>query len=66
MCFIVGDNIFTGDTLFYLCYGRTDLAGGDDNKMEKSLEKLTSIPFSIAYPGHGIPFKKEDNKNINK
>lgn len=53
---ILGDNIvFSGDTLFNLGIGRTDLAGGDYAKlMESIITKLMVLPDStVVYPGHG-------------
>lgn len=46
---------FTGDAIFYMSFGRTDLSGGSWEKMKASLNRLTSIipPKTILYPGHG-------------
>lgn len=56
VCFVCEKEkiIFSGDTLFYHSIGRTDLEGGDYNKIQKSLEKILAYPddFKI-YPGHG-------------
>lgn len=53
------DLIFTGDTLFKDGYGRTDLPGGSERELEKSLEELKKIlkPGITVYPGHGEIFK---------
>lgn len=46
--------IFTGDTLFCGSMGRTDLPGGDDTQMSRSLLCLSQLPHdTVAYPGHG-------------
>lgn len=46
---------FTGDTIFHMSFGRTDLPGGSWEKLKASLDRLTSIipPHTILYPGHG-------------
>lgn len=56
VCFLVGDKIFTGDTLFYECVGRTDLPGGNFEQIKKNIEeKLFTLDENIkVYPGHGI------------
>lgn len=61
ICLSDGDFIFTGDTLFKDGYGRTDLPGGSEEKMEESLEKLKNLfkPGTSIYPGHGDTFKIE-------
>lgn len=56
VCFWKEDEkfIFSGDTLFYRSYGRTDLIGGSDEKLIKSLKSLLFLPDDTAvYPGHG-------------
>lgn len=46
--------IFTGDTLFRMSIGRTDLQGGSHSEIMQSLEKLKVLPSeTIVYPGHG-------------
>ncbi len=59
ICLLAGDFVFTGDTLFKDGYGRTDLPGGCQEDLEKSLEKLKKIlkPGIAVYPGHGEIFK---------
>jgi hydroxyacylglutathione hydrolase len=45
--------VFTGDTLFADSCGRTDLAGGSEEDMMRSLRKLMRLPAATAvYPGH--------------
>lgn len=54
VCFLVGENLFTGDTLFVGAAGRTDLIGGSLNTLIKSIEeKLIVLPKqTIVWPGH--------------
>ena len=54
LCYLCGDHLITGDTLFAQSYGRCDLWGGDIQLMRSSLERLSHLPKStIIYPGHG-------------
>ena len=53
-CYLMGDDLFTGDTLFNCSIGRTDFPTGNMNMMEKSLNKLmNSLDDNVkCYPGH--------------
>lgn len=55
VCYLIGDDIFTGDTLFYESVGRTDLPGGNFNQIKTNIqEKLFTLDDNIkVYPGHG-------------
>ncbi len=51
-----GNNLFTGDTLFFNTVGRTDLPTGDSLKLQESLEIFKKFSKNtICYPGHGAP-----------
>ena len=54
-CFLVEDNVFTGDTLFNSSIGRTDFLGGSYNELINSIEtKLMTLDNNVnVYPGHG-------------
>jgi glyoxylase-like metal-dependent hydrolase (beta-lactamase superfamily II) len=46
--------LFTGDTLYKVSHGRTDVFGGSPAKMVFSLRRLKDLPPSThVYPGHG-------------
>jgi glyoxylase-like metal-dependent hydrolase (beta-lactamase superfamily II) len=46
--------LFSGDTLFYSDYGRTDLPGGSEEQIIVSLRRLFEMDGKITvYPGHG-------------
>ena len=50
---LVGDALFSGDTLFRGSHGRTDFPTGNPIEMIQSLEKLLQLPDEvIVYPGH--------------
>jgi hydroxyacylglutathione hydrolase len=53
-CFLVGDRLVAGDTLFVQGCGRVDLPGGDADQMYYSLtQKLARLPReTVLYPGH--------------
>ncbi|HPG30257.1 MAG TPA: MBL fold metallo-hydrolase [bacterium] len=58
--------LFTGDTIFYGTYGRTDLRGGNEKDIINSLKKIISGYGGYKiFPGHGrdstIEFEKENN-----
>ena len=48
--------LFSGDTLFRMGYGRTDLPGGNMGQLINSLDRLFELPSDVrVYPGHGDP-----------
>jgi glyoxylase-like metal-dependent hydrolase (beta-lactamase superfamily II) len=52
-CFLVDGMLVSGDTLFIEGCGRTDLPGGDDAEMYRSVQRLASLPDdTVVYPGH--------------
>ena len=50
---ICEDALFTGDTLFRLSAGRTDMPGGDMKTELRSLRRIAGLPGDYeVYPGH--------------
>ena len=66
VCLVVGDVIFSGDTLFRCSCGRTDFAGGDYREMLQSLARLGNLPGSYrVYPGHDQPTTLDYERRVN-
>lgn len=71
MCYLIEDNLFSGDTLFQRSIGRTDFPGGDFKKISRSVKDiLFTLPDdTTVYPGHGpkttIGFEKKYNEILN-
>ena len=54
VCYLCGNALFSGDTLFAGSCGRTDLPGGDWNTILESLKRLSQLKGDFTvYPGHG-------------
>lgn len=54
VCYIVNDVMFSGDTLFKLSIGRTDMPDGDTNTLMSSLKRLEKIEGDyLLLTGHG-------------
>src|SRR5690606_5197769 len=52
-CFLVGDKLVAGDTLFLEGCGRTDFPGGDADAMYHSLQALARLSGDpVVHPGH--------------
>ena len=54
VCFLVGNTLFTGDTLLIGKCGRTDFQGGSAGALYDSvMNKLFTLPdYMLIYPGH--------------
>ncbi len=58
--------LFSGDTLFHLSIGRTDLITGSSKTVESSLKKLSVLPPETkVYPGHGQTTTIGDELRLN-
>lgn len=52
-CFLVEDNLVSGDTLFIQACGRCDLPGGNAEQMYYSLKRLSELDErTVLFPGH--------------
>lgn len=67
ICLLADKYLISGDTLFELSIGRTDLPGGDHTQIITSIrEKLYILPDdTVVFPGHGpktsIGMEKKNN-----
>ena len=53
VCYQIGKDLFTGDTLFEHGWGRTDLPGGSEHDMFTSLRRLIPMAKTMEiHPGH--------------
>lgn len=62
----IEDKLFSGDTLFRLSVGRTDLYGGSNHKLIQSLRLIETFDENVmVYPGHDetttIGFELDNN-----
>ena len=58
--------LFSGDTLFHLSIGRTDLITGSKKTVDSSLKKLVALPPETkVYPGHGAATTIGDELRLN-
>ncbi|WP_433944082.1 MBL fold metallo-hydrolase [Paenibacillus sp. SN-8-1] len=68
--FLSGNDLFSGDVLFKMSVGRTDLPGGRERDLYDSIKgKLFRMPDEVkVYPGHGpkttIGFEKSNNPYV--
>ena len=58
--------LFSGDTIFADGVGRTDRPGGDEEKLEESINRIMELDFNILLPGHGEPILKDAKKVLHK
>jgi glyoxylase-like metal-dependent hydrolase (beta-lactamase superfamily II) len=58
-------DLISGDTVFSDGgFGRTDLPGGDEAALRRSLERLGSLEVRGLYPGHGSPVETGGGRHI--
>ena len=71
MSYLIGDKLFSGDTLFHRSIGRCDFPGGSLDTIIKSIkEKLFTLPDNTeVFPGHKekttIAYEKKYNEILN-
>jgi len=67
VCFLFGLDCFAGDTLFQRGIGRTDLPGGDMQKIVFSIRNVLYAlpPKTVVHPGHGPATSVEEEKLLN-
>jgi len=70
VCYIIQNHLFSGDTLFRLTAGRTDLYSSSNNDLKSSFRKLKQLDKDyILHPGHGkesnLYFEFSNNKYFN-
>lgn len=54
VCYLFNKTLFSGDTIFWHTYGRTDLPESNETDLKLSLTKLLRLPEeTFVYPGHG-------------
>ena len=67
VCYITGDCIFSGDTLFASTIGRTDFPLGSFSTLISSLKKLKSLDKNYnIYPGHNASTTLNREKKYNE
>ena len=66
VCLLIGDSLFSGDTLFAGSCGRTDLPGGSWTDMQNSLKRMSQIEANLwVLPGHGESTMLASEKKYN-
>lgn len=66
VCYHFGDNLITGDLLMKNTVGRTDLPGGDKEKIRGSLMRLLeAVPEAKVLPGHNEDSTMAEEKKNN-
>ncbi|MBN2429078.1 MAG: MBL fold metallo-hydrolase [Deltaproteobacteria bacterium] len=67
ICLLMGEHLFSGDTLFARSVGRTDLPGGDFATLLEGIRRqLLPLPdATVVHPGHGPDTTIGEEKALN-
>jgi len=66
VCYLIGTDMISGDTLFRGSIGRYDFYGGDYQTILSSLERIKALDTDYKiYPGHGASSKLSYEKEYN-
>ncbi|MFY9379820.1 MAG: MBL fold metallo-hydrolase [Acutalibacteraceae bacterium] len=67
VCFLCGDTMFSGDTLFCKTVGRTDFEGGSMDDMLKSVNRLGNLKGDYnVFPGHSEKTTLDEERKHNR
>ena len=65
-CYLIENNLFTGDTLFEGSVGRSDLPTGSGTELVKSVKKLYALDGDYTvYAGHGEDTTLDNERKYN-
>ena len=66
VCYLIGNDLFSGDTLFYESYGRYDFKTGSLSDLKTSIKTLFALDeATVVYPGHGDKTTVKHEKEFN-
>lgn len=66
VCYIIGNEMFSGDTIFARSVGRTDMPDGDTATLLNSLSKISELGGNLnIYPGHMSTTTLDDERIYN-
>ncbi len=67
VCYVLGNKIFVGDTIFFMSYGRTDFYDGNTKDIKNSIvNKIFTMKGNYTLlPGHGEPTTLDFERNNN-
>ena len=66
VCYLLDNNLFSGDTMFKYSVGRTDFPTGSESELRKSIKKLLNLSNEVVvYPGHDEKTTIKDEKKYN-
>lgn len=64
--YLIENDLFAGDAVFYHGIGRTDLAESNNHDMLQSLKKISTLKFTRLHSGHSLDSAYEDQqRNLN-